>query len=327
MLSSRLGGRGGVVAILLVSHLGELGSFPGGVSSRFIPPLRSGFYPAALTTKPRLTRNMCNSHENHRQAQGRQTFAFKLAYRHGADTVELSIQLSDVTLRLPPACLRGREAREQKLFKVGEADALPSLHYVGGESIREMTHRPDPNLRYCIVRHDTHMRKTGVTRPGIDPGSPWWEASWLIAQPPLPSTFACRRRNAYVSALSLRCKASSLSAWFVRVERDTRQATSAVQLVEANLGGSIGCLNTWLGYSPSTWGNRVQFPTRSLPDFACGNRAGRCRWLASFLGALPFPLLFHSGVAIYSPRFTLISSQGHDVKSRPNCFTHMKREK
>ncbi|KAJ8866065.1 hypothetical protein PR048_033589 [Dryococelus australis] len=28
-----------------------------------------------------------------------------------------------------------------------------------------------------IVRHDSHMRISGVARPGIEPGSPWWEAS------------------------------------------------------------------------------------------------------------------------------------------------------
>ncbi|KAJ8874052.1 hypothetical protein PR048_024892 [Dryococelus australis] len=32
-----------------------------------------------------------------------------------------------------------------------------------------------------IVRHGSHMRKSGVIRPGIEPGSPWWEASSLIA--------------------------------------------------------------------------------------------------------------------------------------------------
>ncbi|KAJ8894534.1 hypothetical protein PR048_007191 [Dryococelus australis] len=37
-----------------------------------------------------------------------------------------------------------------------------------------------------IVRHDSHFRKSGVTRPGIEPGSPWWEASALTAQPPWP---------------------------------------------------------------------------------------------------------------------------------------------
>ncbi|KAJ8867894.1 hypothetical protein PR048_031699 [Dryococelus australis] len=37
-----------------------------------------------------------------------------------------------------------------------------------------------------IVRHNSHMRGSGVTRPGIEPGSPWREASRLTAQPPRP---------------------------------------------------------------------------------------------------------------------------------------------
>ncbi|KAJ8869691.1 hypothetical protein PR048_028686 [Dryococelus australis] len=37
-----------------------------------------------------------------------------------------------------------------------------------------------------IVRHDSHMRRSGVTRPGIEPGSHWREASRLTAQPPWP---------------------------------------------------------------------------------------------------------------------------------------------
>ncbi|KAJ8895297.1 hypothetical protein PR048_000622 [Dryococelus australis] len=39
-----------------------------------------------------------------------------------------------------------------------------------------------------IVRHDSHMRNSGVTRPGIEPGSPWWEASRLTAHPPVVHT-------------------------------------------------------------------------------------------------------------------------------------------
>ncbi|KAJ8897181.1 hypothetical protein PR048_002527 [Dryococelus australis] len=39
-----------------------------------------------------------------------------------------------------------------------------------------------------IVRHDSHMRKSGVTRPGIESGSPWWEASRLTAEPPRSRT-------------------------------------------------------------------------------------------------------------------------------------------
>ncbi|KAJ8893763.1 hypothetical protein PR048_006363 [Dryococelus australis] len=35
-----------------------------------------------------------------------------------------------------------------------------------------------------IVRHDSHFGKFVVNRPGIEPGSPWWEASSLTAWPP-----------------------------------------------------------------------------------------------------------------------------------------------
>ncbi|KAJ8877830.1 hypothetical protein PR048_022288 [Dryococelus australis] len=48
----------------------------------------------------------------------------------------------------------------------------------GEREIPEKTRQP--------VRHDSHMRKSGATRPGIEPGSPWWEASRLTAQPPWP---------------------------------------------------------------------------------------------------------------------------------------------
>ncbi|KAJ8870996.1 hypothetical protein PR048_027299 [Dryococelus australis] len=59
---------------------------------------------------------------------------------------------------------------------------------------------------------------------------------------------------------------------------------------------------------PSPWRNRVRFPSR-FRIFACGNRDGRCRWSAGFLGDLPFPRPFHSGAASYSPHFTLIDHQ------------------
>ncbi|KAJ8888871.1 hypothetical protein PR048_008365 [Dryococelus australis] len=46
----------------------------------------------------------------------------------------------------------------------------------------------------------------------------------------------------------------------------------------------------------------AQFPRPGHRVFACGNRAGRCRWSAGFLGDLPFLPPFHSGVAPYSPQ-------------------------
>ncbi|KAJ8870944.1 hypothetical protein PR048_027246 [Dryococelus australis] len=54
--------------------------------------------------------------------------------------------------------------------------------------------------------------------------------------------------------------------------------------------------------SPSTKAIRVQSQGGPHQDIACGNRAGRCRWSAGFLGDLPFPSPFHSGAAPYSPR-------------------------
>ncbi|KAJ8880965.1 hypothetical protein PR048_017438 [Dryococelus australis] len=42
-----------------------------------------------------------------------------------------------------------------------------------------------------IVRHDSHLRKSGVNRPGIDPASPWWEASSPTAQPPRSPSAIC----------------------------------------------------------------------------------------------------------------------------------------
>ncbi|KAJ8883672.1 hypothetical protein PR048_015526 [Dryococelus australis] len=65
--------------------------------------------------------------------------------------------------------------------------------------------REDPPTN-GFVRHDSYMRKSGMTRPGIEPGSPWWEASRLTAQPPWPlerhsARRPDRRPRTYVIAL------------------------------------------------------------------------------------------------------------------------------
>ncbi|KAJ8888314.1 hypothetical protein PR048_007801 [Dryococelus australis] len=58
------------------------------------------------------------------------------------------------------------------------------------EAVETGDHRENPPIN-SIVRHDSHMRKSGVTRPGIEPGSPWREASRLTATPPRPPS-TCR---------------------------------------------------------------------------------------------------------------------------------------
>ncbi|KAJ8867214.1 hypothetical protein PR048_031009 [Dryococelus australis] len=55
-----------------------------------------------------------------------------------------------------------------------------------------------------IIPHNSHWPKCGMNRPGIEPGSLWWEASSLTAQPPWRFSQRSsevkmeRRRNAWV---------------------------------------------------------------------------------------------------------------------------------
>ncbi|KAJ8877611.1 hypothetical protein PR048_022066 [Dryococelus australis] len=51
----------------------------------------------------------------------------------------------------------------------------------GEREILEKTRRPAASSG-----HGFHLRKSGVNRPGIEHGSPWWQASSLTAQPPWP---------------------------------------------------------------------------------------------------------------------------------------------
>ncbi|KAJ8866982.1 hypothetical protein PR048_032844 [Dryococelus australis] len=53
-------------------------------------------------------------------------------------------------------------------------EVLSSVGMKGQEETGEPRENP---LTNGIVRHDSHMRKSGVTRPGIEPGSPCWPSS------------------------------------------------------------------------------------------------------------------------------------------------------
>ncbi|KAJ8866800.1 hypothetical protein PR048_032661, partial [Dryococelus australis] len=88
-----------------------------------------------------------------------------------------------------------------------------------------------------IVQHDSHMRKSGLTPPGIKPGSPWWEANRLTAQPPWPREIAYVKQ--YQSA------------------RDMKQLGSVVETGKEGLGLSLVQLAVvsiprTLGYEPDT---------------------------------------------------------------------------
>ncbi|KAJ8880050.1 hypothetical protein PR048_020673 [Dryococelus australis] len=76
--------------------------------------------------------------------------------------------------RFPRPCIRA-------LLRTHPASPSSALKTsMGTEDPRE---NPPTN---GIVRHESHMRKSRVIRPGIELGSPWWEASRLTAQPPWP---------------------------------------------------------------------------------------------------------------------------------------------
>ncbi|KAJ8876580.1 hypothetical protein PR048_021025 [Dryococelus australis] len=65
------------------------------------------------------------------------------------------------------------------------------------------------------------------------------------------------------------------------------------------------------GVAVRLFASHLSEPSRSwISEY--GNRAGRYRWSAGFLGDLPFLSLLHFGTATYSPRFTLIGSQDLD---------------
>ncbi|KAJ8869798.1 hypothetical protein PR048_028806 [Dryococelus australis] len=257
----------------------------------------------------------------------------------------------------------------------------------GKREIPEKTRRPTASSGAIPICENP------VTRPGIEPGSPWWEASVLIAQPPLqhaqwpatPSlaprapcptwrydpgtscgalccvatgvnTFAvdntdCRRRcgrarrshgprcsdpvhtSQYSRRNQLRMEAidrrkPALARRAVLplqgAHRGTSKAAEAIRtrgavkaITPRTPPGARGV--PW-DYSPPKEANHFDSRRGRSRIFARGNRAGRCRWSADFLGYLQFPSPLHSGAAPYAPRFTNIGSQDLDYKSGLNLF-------
>ncbi|KAJ8872508.1 hypothetical protein PR048_026114 [Dryococelus australis] len=216
-----------------------------------------------------------------------------------------------------------------------------------------------------IVRHDSYMRKFGVTRPGIEP------TAFVFMQPSLRynktdvGPFRFRAEKDAVLLKEIDDVKENASGEETKLNTDCEEAQGqnldvfgyaflecvATPLVELPLTWqefgeclevlslkkrhSITTLN-WPPCSPDLspierlWdnlkreANRVQSPAVSLRIFASGNRAGRCRWSAGFLGDIPFPPPFHFGAAPFSPRFTPSSALKTSVKSRPSLssLTH-----
>ncbi|KAJ8866243.1 hypothetical protein PR048_032086 [Dryococelus australis] len=86
------------------------------------------------------------------------------------------------SLRWEASSLPTTSPRPRELMRVkrGEYGAAPECYHVGnGKNPRKLAKQ-----RYR--RHELHMRKSGGGQPGIEPGSPWWEASNLTTTSPWP---------------------------------------------------------------------------------------------------------------------------------------------
>ncbi|KAJ8874888.1 hypothetical protein PR048_022778 [Dryococelus australis] len=182
-----------------------------------------------------------------------------------------------------------------------------------GLGAREVHEKTPPTSD--IFRHDSHMRKSGMTRPGIEPGSPWCEASRLTAGDPkeqqnsklLP--FLVEEGPCFVRRF--------LDAMLIHIALYLSLSLPPLFYTHTVVVGAAVAERSAL--SPSTKAIRVQSPAESPRIFACGNRGGRCRFTLGFLGDLPFPPLLYSGAAPFSsqsPSSDLKTSIGSELK----CF-------
>ncbi|KAJ8893907.1 hypothetical protein PR048_006508 [Dryococelus australis] len=101
----------------------------------------------------------------------------------------------------------------------------------------------------------------------------------LLGSGSIPETVAPKSSKSYFSCHWIRIPSGCVRLCKLALSSPTRWATVAERLAS----------------SPPT-------KAGSLQIFACGNRAGRCRWSAALLGDLAFPPLHHSSATPYSPQ-------------------------
>ncbi|KAJ8894735.1 hypothetical protein PR048_000042 [Dryococelus australis] len=103
-----------------------------------------------------------------------------------------------------------------------------------------------------IVRHDSHMRKSGVTRPGIEPGSPWWETDVKCL------TDECSRENSVAYMLPLADLSSS--------ELGRTFHLSSISFAAHDVAED-GCLPTSAAPSPRHANNMSKCRAKSVRNF------------------------------------------------------------
>ncbi|KAJ8871701.1 hypothetical protein PR048_028028 [Dryococelus australis] len=123
-----------------------------------------------------------------------------------------------------------------------------------------------------IVRHDSHLRKFGSDRAGIERGSRWWEASGLTAQPPwlhIKLGTSPLIRTIFELSLLLRLMQGPVNKRIAEEKREGRRQptviTDAVMLQHKRLPEAA--VSERLACSPPIKANRLQSPAGSLPDF------------------------------------------------------------
>ncbi|KAJ8876839.1 hypothetical protein PR048_021286 [Dryococelus australis] len=156
-----------------------------------------------------------------------------------------------------------------------------------------------------------------VTWPGIEPGSPWSEASVLVAQPPRPPKTSEvsieQRRNTRAGETS---DPQDIPHTGVIVRHDFPH----VKILErprrepnpVRLSGRLSPTKEKPG----------SVPGRVAPDFRMWQSCWTMLLVGVFSRDMPFPPPLQPGAVPYLPRFILIDSQDLDVNSRPNLFTH-----
>ncbi|KAJ8881490.1 hypothetical protein PR048_017971 [Dryococelus australis] len=164
----------------------------------------------------------------------------------------------------------------------------------GKREILKKTHRPTASSSTIPT-----CENPVVTRSGIEPGSPWWEASRLTAQPPRPlvRNFAQLRKMLSTESITMDYKAC---------------------YIRKNIPLDYGQPGR-LARSPPIKANRVQSPVGS-PDFRKWKSCRTMPLVGGFPRGSPVsPAPSFRRRSIFTS-ITLIGSEDLAVKSRPNLF-------
>ncbi|KAJ8882920.1 hypothetical protein PR048_014759 [Dryococelus australis] len=138
----------------------------------------------------------------------------------------------------------------------------------------------------------------------LTPALPQWQVSFCFSWLPM------YRRWPHVVPLPLATVSRNLLCTQVHTAADSRR----------RLAKRRGGVNSQTARLPPS---RTGFDTRRVRSwiFARGNRAGQCRWLASFLRDIPYPPPLYNPALLHTHLASPSGSQGLDVKRSRNLPT------